>query len=253
MTSDVRCDEQDIQKIEALLLAHDIARNYFRGELYDWMGNSFDGVLLELKGGSPVKLDAEITARLFMIPDKSTVWALKVNEHGNAPAGMNIYSTNPIIPDDEQNSITVFRLEKTPGDWCDALFIGRTMLRTDAPSRFGTVAFGLMAVTAYRLGFDQIGLYAAGRGPLRPADPDAYIGYFVWPKFGFDAPVDVAEMSRHPAHSMHGLRTVQDVIACAPEWWTDHGSARHMQFDLRPHSRSWSILINYLWTTLTDF
>ncbi len=252
MITDHRCAEQDIRKIESLLLGHQITRNYFRGELYDWLGNRFDGVLLEPKTGEPVKLDAKTSAHLFMIPDKSTVKALNVNEHGNAPAGMNIHFVNPFIPEDVQNSVIVFRLEKTPGVWCDALHIGTMILRPEAPARLCTVAFGLMAVTAYRLGFDHIQLYAAGRGPLCPADHEAMIGYSVWPKFGFDAPMDAAEMSMHPIVSMHGLRTVQEVLARTPKWWNDCGSGRTMAFDLNPTSQSWAILINYLWTTLAD-
>lgn len=252
MTRELQCNENDIRKIEALLLEHKIARNYFRGELYDWLGNSFDGVLLELKGRGPVKLDVETSARLFMIPDNSTVRILNVNEQGNAPAGRNIHFVNSFTQNDEQNSVIVFFVEKTAGVWCNALHITRMMVRPDAPARLCTVGFGMMAVTAWRLGFDHIQLYAAGRGPLHPADPEAFIGYSVWPKFGFDAPVNVAEMSRHPSASMHGLGTVQDVLARAPEWWDACGSGRQMQFDLNPASRSWSILINYLWTTLAD-
>ncbi|NHZ80452.1 hypothetical protein F2P44_14385 [Massilia sp. CCM 8695] len=253
MTIDLRCDEHDIRKIESLLLDHDIARSYFRGELHDWLGNSFDGVWLELKGRKPVRLNTETSAHLFMIPDRSTVRVLKVNEDGNAPAGTKIHFVNSFVPDGEQNSVVVFSLEKTPGVWCAALHIGRMMLRPDAPARLCTVAFGMMAVTAYRLGFDHIQLYAAGRGPLHQNDPDAYIGYRVWPKFGFDAPVNAAEMSRHPVVSMHGLRTVQEVVACTPAWWDACGSGRPMQFDVSPTSRSWSTLINVLWTTLADF
>ncbi|HEX8611849.1 MAG TPA: hypothetical protein VF800_11235 [Telluria sp.] len=253
MSRDLRCNEHDIRKIESLLLGHEIARSYFRGELYNWLGGQFVDVVLELKGRKPVELDTETSARLFMIPDKSTTKVLNVNEHGNSPAGMKIQFVNSFVPDGEQNSVIVFDMEKTRGVWCNALHIDTLMLRPDAPAGFCTVAFGMMAVTAWRLGFDHIQLYAAGRGPLRPADPDAIIGYCIWPKFGFDAPVNVAEMSRHPNASMHGLLTVQEVVARTPEWWDACGSGRLMQFDLIPTSRSWSILINYLWTTLADF
>lgn len=253
MTRELQCNENDIRKIESLLLEHKIARSYFRGELYDGLGNRLDDISLKLKGGTPVKLSAKTCAHLFMIPDGSTAKALNVNEHGNAPAGMNIHFVNSFVPDGEQNSVIAFYTEKMPGVWCDALHIGTMRLRPEAQARLCTVGFGMMAVTAWRLGFDHIQLYAAGRGPLHRADPDAYIGYSVWPKFGFDAPMNVAEMSRHPSASMHGLRTVQDVLACTPEWWDACGSGRQMRFDLNPASRSWSILINYLWTTLADY
>ncbi|NHZ88683.1 hypothetical protein F2P45_06540 [Massilia sp. CCM 8733] len=63
MITDLRCAEHDTRKIESLLLGHEIARNYFRGELYDWLGNRFDEILLEQKTGEPVKLDAKTSSR----------------------------------------------------------------------------------------------------------------------------------------------------------------------------------------------
>ena len=163
MMTDLRFDEDTVRKIESILLDHDIARSYFHGELYDRLGNTFSGFSLELQSGRMVELDAKKSAYLFMIPDGSTVWVRRVNEHGNAPAGMNIHFTNSFVVEGEESSVIAFSADTTPGVWNDALHINRMMLRADAPARLGTVGFGMMAVTAYRLGFTQIQLYAAGR------------------------------------------------------------------------------------------
>ncbi|NHZ95732.1 hypothetical protein [Massilia sp. CCM 8734] len=250
MIIEPRFDEHNIRKIETILLGHPIARDYFQGELYDKRGQRSDGFTLERHDGTILELIEKQSAHLFMIPDGSAAWALRVNEHGNAPPGMNVQFINSFVKDGEQNSVIAFRSEQAPGVWCDALHIGSMMLSPETPPRFCTVAFGLMAVTAYRFGFSGIHLYGAGRGPLRPGDPDALIGYWVWPKLGFDAPVHVAEMTRHRDTTMHGLRTVQEVLAHCPEWWETYGSARPMQFHLRANSPSWSILLNYIWKTL---
>jgi hypothetical protein len=107
-----------------------------------------------------------------------------------------------------------------------------------------------MAITAYRLGFTRISLLGAGRGPLPAADADTMVGYAVWPKFGFDAPVAPVELDRFPNRALYRASTIQDVRKAAPGWWEDHGSGRTMSFDLTAGSRSWSILLNYLYTAL---
>jgi hypothetical protein len=253
MIFEPRFDEHNVRKIEAILLDHTIARNYFQGELYDRRGRRSDGFTLELHDGRILELNEKQSARLFMIPDGSAAWALQVNEHGNAPPGMNIQFNNAFVMDGEQNSVIAFRAEQPSGTWSDALHIGRMMLSPETPRGFCTVAFGLMVVTAYRLGFSHIQLYGAGHGPLHRDDPDALVGYWVWPKLGFDAPVDAAEMTRHPDGSMHGLRTVQEVLSRSSEWWEAYGSARPMRFDLRSNSPSWSILLNYIYTAVAAF
>lgn len=136
--------------------------------------------------------------------------------------------------------------------WVNALYIRRFMLAPEAPERLATVSFGLMAIAAYRLGFGRIRLFAAGAGPLNPYDPDHFIGYDVWPKFGFDAPVSPVELNRFPMRELINAGTVQNVIAGAPRWWTAHGTGRTMDFDLTAGSRSWSILLNYLYEALLE-
>ncbi|MYM28320.1 hypothetical protein GTP58_08285 [Duganella sp. CY15W] len=124
------------------------------------------------------------------------------------------------------------------------------MLTGDAPERLASVAFGLMAILAYRLGFNHISLFAAGNGPIDPDNPDGFVGFAVWPKFGFDAPLALAELTMAPSEALRACRTVQEVIAVDPEWWNVHGWGRDMRFDLSADSRSWAILLNYLHQSL---
>lgn len=63
--------------------------------------------------------------------------------------------------------------------WIDALYLRNVMLASHAPRRLITVAFGLMAIAAYRLGFRHISLFGAGRGPLPKYEEAGLIGYAV--------------------------------------------------------------------------
>ncbi|WP_332855279.1 hypothetical protein [Duganella sp. S19_KUP01_CR8] len=250
MNPDQQFDDQNLARVEAILLAHEVARDYFQGELYDRYNNRLQGLTLERQAGDVLDLDEAAVGRLFMIPDGSVVWALKVDEDADAPAGLDVRSTNPFIAEDETNSVIAFRDETGPVMWLDALYVHRLMLVQNAPERLATVSFGLMAITAYRLGFQRISLFAAGHGPLQPDNPDAFVGYDVWPKFGFDAPVAPAELNRFPMLELAHALTVQDVITVAPDWWSMHGTGRQMDFDLTAGSRSWRILLNYLYDVL---
>lgn len=70
-------------------------------------------------------LDEATVGRLFMIPDGSIVWALKVGENADTPAGLDVQSTNPFLAEDETNSVIAFRDEIGPAMWLDALYIRR--------------------------------------------------------------------------------------------------------------------------------
>ena len=71
------------------------------------------------------------------------------------------------------------------------------------------------------------------------------VGYFVWPKFGFDAPIepDEAEFS--------GYANVAQVVAKEPEKWEKQGNGRVMRFDLEIGSASWDTLLKYACSKLS--
>ncbi|MES2076636.1 MAG: hypothetical protein V4462_13560 [Pseudomonadota bacterium] len=192
-------DRDNLSAAETLLTEHEIAREFFQGELYQRDGISrLGGIVIQQPGGATIDLDESETGRLFMVPDGSTVWALTVREQNEAPAGLDVMSNSPFMAEDENTSVIAFRDDQGTSLHIDALYIRRLMLAGDAPERLATVAFGLMAISAYRLGFNHISLFAAGNGPIDPDDPDGFVGFAVWPKFGFDAPLVPAELNMAP-------------------------------------------------------
>lgn len=235
---------------EALLSRQFVAREYFQGELYQRDGARLDGLTIKQANGATLRLNEAETGRLFMIPDGSIVWALFVRNRDDVPAGLEVMANNPFMAEDEHSSVIAYQDDEGRSLRLDALFIRRLILAADAPERLATVAFGLMAITAYRLGFSHITLFAAGNGPVRTDNADALVGFAVWPKFGFDAVLDPAELNAAPSDMLRSCRTVQDVMSANPRWWITHGRGRDMRFDLTPHSRSWSILLNYLYEVL---
>lgn len=244
-------DRDNLGLAESQLMKHEVARDFFQGELYTRDGKSrLGGITIEQPGGATLDLDEAETGRLFMIPDGSSVWALEVAEDGEAPAGLDVVSNNVFMAEDENTSVIAYRDAEGTSLHVDALHIRRLMLAGDAPERLATVAFGLMAITAYRLGFEHISLFAAGNGPIDPFDPDGFVGFAVWPKFGFDAPLSHAELNMAPSEELRACRTVQEVIAVDSDWWDAHGRGRDMHFDLSAGSRSWGILLNYLYQSL---
>lgn len=243
-------DRDNLRQAEKLLTAQEIAIAYFQGELYDREGERLEGITIDRPDGATLDLDEAETGKLFMIPDGSSVWAREVREHGDAPAGLDVMSNNPFMAEDENTSVIAYQDEAGASLRVDALYVRRLMLEADAPERLATVSFGLMAIIAYRLGFDRIMLFAAGNGPIDPEDPDGFVGFAVWPKFGFDAELHPAEMNAAPSNVLRACKTVQDVIVTDPDWWSEHGRGREMRFDLSANSRSWRILLNYLYEVL---
>lgn len=252
MPTDPIFDRDNLARIEVMLRAHPISVGLFQGRLFDHTLQPLTEITIERSGGTAITLNAAAIGRLFMIPDDAIVTILKVHAQYEAPAGLDIRSHSAHLLEGESNSVIVYVSEEGAALWMAGLHINRIMLSPRAPERFTTVAFGRMAIDAYRLGFQHINLFAAGHGPLEQAGEDALIGYAIWPKFGFDAPVLPAELHRFPDTRLTHAHTVQDVIAAAPEWWERHGSARAMTFNLTPHSRSWSILLHYLHNTLLE-
>jgi hypothetical protein len=110
----------------------------------------------------------------------------------------------------------------------------------------GTVAFALCAITAHLAKLSQISLVAAGG---RGFD-GRYIGYKVWPKFGFDAPLEAHEASHVPG--LAHCNSVQGVMAVDPAWWEQNGSQRVMTFDLTAGSASWQKLLSYVGKRLSE-
>jgi hypothetical protein len=240
--------QESIEPIETMLLGHPLG-TMFNGHLFQGVDDRFTSIELLGFGERPLILDARQVARLFMAPDQSLVCvSRRADQSDGSPAGFSVRSDNPFVQPGEPVEVIAYQSGNGTALRVRNLHVRRLMLDHQAPQRWCTVAFGLMAVTAYTLRFCEITLHAAGRGPIRPEEPDEFVGFSVWPKFGFDAPLDLVELQG--ATHLQTCRTVQDVLAVDPNWWAQHGAGRDMAFDLRPNSRSWQKLLDYLYAAL---
>lgn len=212
----------------------------------------FVGVNLVGFGDGTLQLSAMEVGRLFMAPDDSLVVVKRLQEQSDGtPAGIHVFSDNDFVQEGELVDIVAYQDDDGTGIRVDALRLSKVLLAPEAPARLCTVAFGLMACTAYRLGFREITLYAAGNGSSgRVSNDDATVGYFVWPKFGFDAPLDPVDLNSAP--HLAQCSSVQDVVAADAAWWNARGRGREMTFDLTPSSRSWNVLLHYLYDVFAE-
>nr|WP_315255942.1 hypothetical protein [uncultured Duganella sp.] len=87
----------------------------------------------------------------------------------------------------------------------------------------------------------------------RSGRPDNFVGFAVWPKFGFDAPFEPAELNMAPSEDLRACRTVQEIIAVDRDCENvdGRGRGRDMRFDLSVDSRSWALLVNFLYQSLS--
>jgi hypothetical protein len=243
---------ESIEPLEQFLLSLPIG-SLFNGELYKLSDDRFTGLSLEGFSDEPMWLDATAVGRLFMAPDGSTVAAFNVPEGDDGtPAGVKMISDNDFVQEDDPVTIVAYQDEDGPRVQVDSLHLVRVMLNEDTPARFCTIAFGLMACTAYRHGFSRISLFAGGNGPppLDLEDGDL-IGYLVWPKFGFDATLLPVDLNSAPDH-VRRCGSVLGVVEADQAWWEAHGRGREMYFDLSAGSDSWNVLLNYLYTVLLE-
>ncbi|MDR0780189.1 MAG: hypothetical protein LBF16_05780 [Pseudomonadales bacterium] len=231
------------------LLASSITRAYLTGT-----GIRLDGVTLNPDNRFEMPFGTFSTvefAHLLSIFDDSRVHQQieKSTSFDEAPPGIYFTIINPrVIESQHKNRLGVFQRE---GDSID-LFIEDMHIdhyylnERQTPPNLGTLAFALCAITAHLAGMGRITLVAAGG----QGSNARYVGFKVWPKFGFDAPLLPGEIESAP--HLANCVTVQDVIALDEAWWMEHGTQRRMAFDLSPQSRSWQKLIPYAAKKVSD-
>ncbi len=104
-----------------------------------------------------------------------------------------------------------------------------------------TRMFAAHVQAARSLGFDQIIAYAAGgtSDQFRDEEQDTRNGYYTWPRLGFDKWLTGEEKARlSPVYAQVSyLREIME----KPEgrtWWSNHGFALEVTFDISPYSYS---------------
>ncbi|MCC7330493.1 MAG: hypothetical protein IT484_10150 [Gammaproteobacteria bacterium] len=238
----------DLAALHQELLSSPIADAYFNGT-----DIRLDGTDLlpddhfELPFGSVSTVEF---AHLFSVFDGSRVHEqiLKEAEQDTPPGLYFTVVNNQVIQSPHKNRLGIYRDQRGEADlFIDGLHVDHYFLNEHlTPPTLGTVAFALCAITAHLAGLSQVSLVAAGgRGFDR-----RHVGYKVWPKFGFDAPLEAGEVSNAP--SLAHCQSVQDILAVDPAWWDNYGSQRLMTFDLTAASTSWRKLLPYVGRKLSD-
>jgi hypothetical protein len=197
------------------------------------------------------ELSAKLFAHLFLVLNDSRCEARFEDDESvdGAPPGLYVTSYHDWMVDGQYFRVGLYDREGedesavSKGVFIDHVFIDEHK----APRQLGTVGFVYLALAAHELGRDEITLLAGGGAARNALDwnPPTMVGYKVWPKFGFDAPLERGEMAR-VKHLSH-CKTVSDVRRTDLDWWENvGGNGRIMRFDLHPASDSWQTLLNYV-------
>lgn len=223
------------------LIEHPVRRSYLTATNITNNGNPISATANVDLGR--LKMDLVDFCFLFSVFNESDFFEVQVKNPTAdfAPAGTYIaVRNNSLIEVGHVNRTGIYSSGQKQSLHLDSLHIDHFVLKdAGRPKQMATVAFALSAITAFRSGFSGITLLAAG-GPSY--DP-FWNGYKVWPKLGFDAPLNHEEMK---VQSFMKCRTVQDLREIDAGWWDGNGDGRLMTFDLAPSSRSWKILLGYL-------
>jgi GNAT superfamily N-acetyltransferase len=72
------------------------------------------------------------------------------------------------------------------------------------------------------------------------------VGYYTWPRMGFDAPIPLELRARLPPELFGRTRLLQLIgDKAGDKWWFDNGESIHAEFDLAPESVCWQQHIRY--------
>jgi hypothetical protein len=116
-----------------------------------------------------------------------------------------------------------------------------------APKGIGLNSFLRQVQNAPALGIRRIETFAAGNYHTLRSHGDS--GYFVWARFGFDAPLlatQQALLKQFPP--LAGVTTLNELFRRpgGAEWWKINGSDIYLVFDVSPQSSMMENLRNYL-------
>lgn len=232
--------DSHLRSLEQALEAHPSRQMHFSVQSLTLDGRQVLSDTEVLVGGT--LLDATTFVYLFSVFNGSDCLSEETNTTGDdgAPPGSYIcISNSAVIGAGHENRIGLYQHGRHTDLSIDAVHIDHIFLAPHMRgSGLGGIMFGLCALAAFSIGVDRITLLAAGGQGFK----SIYYGYRIWPRYGFDAPLNSHELS---LPQFANCSTVQDLLMIDPAWWETHGGQREMDFDLTPHSRSWKILLDY--------
>lgn len=128
------------------------------------------------------------------------------------------------------------------------IFNYRFYKKKDTPSGASVDSLLRQVRGARALGVKRLETFGAGDFTTSQ-QPNGEIGYLLWAKFGFDAPLNKRYQNlANDEPSLSGANTLNDVIntLAGEKWWHEVGSGLTMIFDLAPNSSSMMIFRSYL-------
>ena len=138
-------------------------------------------------------------------------------------------------------------VQKTTGGW----YVFNTNVRVHplySGKNFAARTTVIQARAAQRLGFESIDLYAAGDYSMANIKfpEDRWVGYWVWPRLGFDADIPSHVQIRLPP-DLSSCTKISELMATVngQEAWKIHGDGVDVSFDLTAGSVSWNLLERY--------
>ena len=77
---------------------------------------------------------------------------------------------------------------------------------------------------------------------------EGWVGYYVWPKFGFDAPIEESRYSSKIEELFPGTEYISDLYKtqAGRDWWLENGDSVELVFDMSEGSRSRDIFNKYM-------
>lgn len=246
--------KNDLSPVETALDQHTLTLSNFQGKsIYLVKEKKFlnknDLISLDAKS-----MTATILTRLAFAGNSSRLDIEITSKNKNKPGGLNLITQDPTrilkirnLYDpygpslDLTNNVILYKKWFKRGAYLDRIYFDKKKITP----MFGVIGFFYLALAAFDFGMTELTLLAAGskRYPNEWGTTIPLIGYYVWPKFGFDTKI---KKIRHQPRPSKYCKTVLDVIEMDSEWWEANGNGGNMKFDLSPNSRSWNTLLTYL-------
>jgi hypothetical protein len=112
-------------------------------------------------------------------------------------------------------------------------------LDEDAPGGFGLRVLAKQVAQARILGIDRIDTLAAKNSSMN--------GYYTWPRYGFDGPLEEGHLFDLP-EEFQWAEYVSDLMDTEEgrQYWREYGDSIRVSFDLAPDSNSMQVLQKYL-------
>lgn len=124
----------------------------------------------------------------------------------------------------------------------DVLYLKNEVFQThpESPKKIGLISLAREIYQAKNLGFSYIRTFASGK------KGEESIGYYVWARFGFNAPLTTKEKAKLPDF-LKSANDLNDIFLLGGKfWWLQNGTGRDMIFELSENKTSYQIWQAYL-------